>query len=104
MAVIPNSCRECNQHDCVNHQFEWFMKNNPNVNSANSVSPNCPLLKEVSQEPILDKIRVEIKQLRLHKAQFITNDNKVCIDSQAVIDIIDKYKADDKSQESEEQE
>lgn len=51
MAVIPNSCRECNQHDCVNHQFEWFIKNNPNINNANSVSPACPLLKEVSQEP-----------------------------------------------------
>ena len=42
---------------------------------------------------VLDKIRDEIKQLRLHKAQFLTNDNKVCIDSQEVLDIIDKYKA-----------
>ena len=47
----------------------------------------------VEQEPILDKIRAEIEQLRLHKAQFLTNDNKVCIDSQAVLDIINKYKA-----------
>ena len=42
---------------------------------------------------VLDKLRAEIEQLRLHKAQFITSDNKVCIDSQAVLDIIDKYKA-----------
>lgn len=41
---------------------------------------------------VLDKIRAEIEQLRLHKAQFLTNDNKVCIDSQAILDIIDKYK------------
>lgn len=83
MAVIPNSCRECNQHDCVNHQFEWFMKNNPNINSATSVNPNCPLFKEVSQEPILDKIRAEI-------------DNALSdgmIHKKTVLGIIDKYKA-----------
>jgi len=40
----------------------------------------------------MDKIRAEIEQLRLHKAEFLTNDNKVCIDSQAVLNIIDKYK------------
>ena len=45
------------------------------------------------QEVVLDKIRAEIEQLRLHKAQFLTNDNKVCIDSQEVLNIIDKYKA-----------
>lgn len=50
-------------------------------------------IKALEQEPILDKIREEIEQLRLHKAQFITNDNKVCIDSQEVLNIIDKYKA-----------
>lgn len=44
-------------------------------------------------KPILDKIRAEIEQLRLHKAQFLTNDNKVCIDSQEVLNILDKYKA-----------
>ena len=42
---------------------------------------------------VLDKIRAEIEQVRLHKAQFLTNDNKVCIDSQEVLEIIDKYKA-----------
>ena len=47
----------------------------------------------LEQEPILNKIRAEIEQLRSHKAQFLTNDNKVCIDSQAVLDILDKYKA-----------
>ena len=50
---------------------------------------------------MLDKIRAEIEQLRSHKAQFLTNDNKVCIDSQAVLDILDKYKPEIKSQESE---
>ena len=49
-------------------------------------------IKALNQEPILDKIRAEIEQLRSHKAQFLTNDNKVCIDSQAVLDILDKYK------------
>lgn len=43
---------------------------------------------------VLEQIRAEIEQLRLHKAQFVTNDNKVCIDSQEVLDIIDKYKTD----------
>lgn len=44
-------------------------------------------------KPYLDKIRAEIGQLQLHKAQFLTNDNKVCVDSQEVLNIIDKYKA-----------
>ena len=48
---------------------------------------------------MLDKIRAEIEQLRSHKAQFLTNDNKVCIDSQAVLDILDKYKAESEDQE-----
>ena len=47
----------------------------------------------------LDKIKAEIEQLRLHKAQFLTGDNKICIDSQEVLNIIDKYKAE--SEESE---
>lgn len=41
----------------------------------------------------LDKVkqaREEIENLRLHKAKFITNDNKVCIDSEVVIKILDK--------------
>lgn len=42
---------------------------------------------------MLDKIRSEIEQLRLHKTQFLTSDNKVCIDSQEVLNIIDRYKA-----------
>ena len=41
----------------------------------------------------LNKIKAEIEQLRLHKAEFLTSDNKVCIDSQAVLDIFEKYKA-----------
>ena len=56
-------------------------------------------IKIVKQEPILDKIRAEIEQLRLHKAEFLTSDNKVCIDSQAVLDIIDKYKAESEDKE-----
>ena len=52
--------------------------------------------KEEARERIklidtLDKIRDEIEQLRLHKAQFLTSDNKICIDSQEVLNIIDKY-------------
>lgn len=50
---------------------------------------------------VLDKIRDEIEQLRLHKAQFLTSDNKVCIDSQAVLNVIDKYKAEKQIKESE---
>lgn len=46
--------------------------------------------KEIS---LFNKIRAEIEQLRLHKAQFLTSDNKVCIDSQEVLNVIDKYKA-----------
>lgn len=49
-------------------------------------------IKALKQEPVLDKVRAEIEQLRLHKAQFITSDNKVCIDSQEVLNIIDKYR------------
>lgn len=52
-------------------------------------------LPSVTPQPkteVLDKIRAEVEQLRIHKAQFLTSDNKVCIDSQAVLDILDKYK------------
>jgi len=41
---------------------------------------------------ILGQIRTEIEWLRLHKAEFLTSNNKVCIDSQEVLDIIDKYR------------
>lgn len=41
---------------------------------------------------VLEQIRAEIEQLRIYKAQFLTNDNKVCIDSREVLDIIDKYR------------
>ena len=41
---------------------------------------------------VLDKIRAEVEQLTLHKAQFLTSDSKVCIDSQEVLNVIDKYK------------
>ena len=50
-------------------------------------------------ESVLDKIRAEIEQLRLHKAQFITSDNKVCIDSQEILNIIDKYKGESENKE-----
>jgi hypothetical protein len=43
---------------------------------------------------VLDKIRAEIEYLRLHKAEFLTSDSKVCIDSQKVLNIIDKYRKD----------
>lgn len=49
-------------------------------------------------KPYLNKIRAEIEQLRLHKAQFLTNDNKVCIDSQEVLNILDKYKAENEEE------
>lgn len=48
---------------------------------------------------VLEKIRAEIEQLRLHKAQFLTNDNKVCIDSQEVLNILDKYRAESEDKE-----
>ncbi len=55
--------------------------------------------KEGQREYLLDRMRAEIEQLRLHKAQFLTNDNKVCIDSQAVLDVIEKYKAENEDKE-----
>ena len=56
-------------------------------------------IKALEQTNTLDKIRAEIEQLRLHKAEFLTNDNKVCIDSQAVLDLIDKYRVEDEGEE-----
>ena len=57
---------------------------------------NKPCVSEKSCEhdknEVLDKIRAEIEQLRLHKAQYVTSDNKVCIDSQDVFNVIAKYK------------
>ena len=68
--------------------WEDECKSNHPIKEALSVA-----IKALEQEPVLDKIRAEIEQLRLHKAQFITSDNKVCIDSQEVLNIIDKYKS-----------
>ena len=48
---------------------------------------------EDGKSDVLDKIRAEIEQLRIHKAQYLTSDCKVCIDSQDVLNVIDKYKA-----------
>lgn len=45
-----------------------------------------------NQKPDIDKIRSEIEYLRLNKVLFRTWDNKRYIDSQAVLDVIDKYK------------
>lgn len=45
----------------------------------------------------LDKVkqaREKIENLRLHKAKYITSDNKVCIDSEAVLEILDKMMED----------
>ena len=42
---------------------------------------------------VLSKIKTDIEQLKLHKAQFLTSDGKVYIDSKEVLKIIDKYKA-----------
>ena len=53
---------------------------------------------EDGKSDVLDKIRAEIEQLRLHKAQFLTSDNKVCIDSQDVLNVIDKYTAESEGQ------
>lgn len=47
----------------------------------------------LEQELMFNKIRAEIEQLRIHKAEFLTSDGKVCVDSQAVFEILDKYKA-----------
>lgn len=38
----------------------------------------------------IKQAKKEIKYLTLHKAQFITNDYKVCIDSAEVLEILDK--------------
>lgn len=54
---------------------------------------------ELRVNEVLDEIRSEIEQLSLHKAQYLTSDNKVCIDSQDVFNVIDKYKAEIEPQE-----
>jgi hypothetical protein len=55
-------------------------------------------LRHVNREDImkctfinkLEQVKKEIKYLRLHKAEFLTSDAKVCIDSLAVLEILDK--------------
>ena len=69
------------------------------------VIKNISEAKEEARERIklidtLDKIKAEIEQLRLHKAQFLTSDNKICIDSQEVLNIIDKYKVESEDKEN----
>lgn len=48
---------------------------------------------------VLNKIRSEIEQLRLHKAEFLTSDGKACVDSQEVFNIIDKYRVESEDAE-----
>lgn len=50
------------------------------------------MIRDMPTVDVLEEIRAEIEQLRIHKAEYLTSDNKVCIDSQAVLDIIDKYR------------
>lgn len=68
--------------------MEWSKNNEVQLEMIATTITEQEIVK-----PYLDKIRAEIEQLRLHKAQFLTNDNKVCIDSQEVLNILDKYKA-----------
>lgn len=58
-----------------------------------TIIENLLEIKQRAITEVLDKIRAEIEKLRMHKAQFLTSDCKVCIDSQEVLDIIDKYKS-----------
>jgi hypothetical protein len=47
----------------------------------------------------IKKAREEIENLRLRKAEFITSDNKVCIDSKTVLEILDKLIAESEEKE-----
>lgn len=62
----------------------WLCKRN--------LSKECEGKYRDCTDCVLHKLRAEIERLRLHKAQFITSDNKVCIDSQEVLNILDKYR------------
>jgi len=65
-------------------------------------------LRHVNREDImkcifinkLEQVKKEIKYLRLHKAEFITSDAKVCIDSLAVLEIMDKLIKEYESEEN----
>lgn len=48
-----------------------------------------PTIKAISIDRI-KQAREEIENLKLHKAQFLTSDNKVCIDSDTVLAILGK--------------
>ena len=65
----------------------------PSVTDFSDKCKECGkiLNQDFIKKDTLEKIRAEIEQLRLHKAQFLTSDNKICIDSQEVLNIIDKY-------------
>lgn len=93
---MPSSCYDCPfaKNERTNDYGSFcecgILEDYETINLLeHSKHPNCPL---VEQKPVLDKIRAEIEQLRLHKAQFITGNNKVCIDSQEVLNVIDKYR------------
>jgi len=94
---MPSSCYECPfaENERTNDYGSFcecaILEDYETINLLErSKHLNCPLIE---QESILDKIRAEIEWLKLHKAEFLTSDNKICIDSQEVLDIIDKYKA-----------
>lgn len=67
-------------------------------NSATIYNELTNALRYINREDImkhtfinkLQQAKKEIKYLTLHKAQFITNDCKVCIDSSVILEIIDK--------------
>lgn len=84
-----DDAREDFMHDVYNALD--FLPTNEEANRIIDIFDR--VTSSIEQKAILDKIRAEIEQLRLHKAQFLTNDNKVCIDSQEVLNILDRYKA-----------
>lgn len=110
--ILPDNATNGDMINAVFRSRRWYPSYNRNFrglpqietddSSGNEVL-DVVLMEDVKEAPViteqeivkpyLDKIRAEIEQLRLHKAQFLTNDNKVCIDSQEVLNILDKYKA-----------
>lgn len=77
-------------------------------NSTTMYNELTNTLRHINREDImkctfinkLQQAKKEIKYLTLHKAQFITNDCKVCIDSSEVLEILDKLIKEYESEEN----
>lgn len=95
---MPKACNKetyRNGHYVYEHCKLFETCNKAVLFRKNYKPDNCPL-KEVPQEPILDKIRAEIAQMDFDFGDFYDHTGTII---EMVLEVIDKYKAESEDKE-----